>query len=190
MAKHHVLIAAAFAIAPYPAIAGVTVLGSSSARMCYLAAESAAVPGLQELRRCDAALSEEAADPRHVIATYVNRGILRLRRGNVDGAIADFDQALRRDPNEPEAYLNRGSALLRSDRRSEAVAMFSQAIEHDTRQPAMAHYGRAMAYELLGNARAAYYDYRRASELDPDWAAPREDLQRFRVVPASATQAG
>ena len=188
MAKHHVLIAAAFAVLPFPAIAGVTVLGSSSARMCYLAAESPAMPGPQEIRRCDAALDEAATDPRHVIATYVNRGILHMRRGNIDGAMSDFDEALRRDPNEPEAYLNRGSALLRRERRDEAVAMFSQALAHNTHRPALAHYGRAMAYELLGDVRAAYSDYRRASELDPEWGAPREDLQRFRVVPASQTQ--
>jgi Flp pilus assembly protein TadD len=188
MAKHHVLIAAAFAVVPFPAIAGVTVLGSSSARMCYLAAESPMLPAPQDMRHCDAALRGEATEPSHIIATYVNRGILRLRRGNVDDAIADFDEALRRDPNEPEAYLNRGSALLRRDRRSEAVTMFSQAIDHHTRRPAMAHYGRAVAYELLGDVRSAYYDYRRASELDPHWAAPREDLQRFRVVPAGVSQ--
>lgn len=190
MAKHHVLIAAAFAVLPFPAIAGVTVIGSSSARLCYLAAESIAMPGLQEIRQCDIALTEESSDRHNLIATYVNRGILHLRRGNVSGALSDFDEALRRDPNEAEAYLNRGSALLRSDHRREAVAMFSQAIEHNTRRPALAHYGRAMAYELLGDARAAYYDYRRASELDPDWSAPREDLQRFRVQPAAPSRSG
>lgn len=190
MAKHHLLIAAAFAVLPFPAIAGVTVLGASSARLCYLAAESPLMPRPQDLRRCDAALDEVATVQRDVIATYVNRGILRLRRGNIDGAMGDFDEALRRDPSEPEAYLNRGSALLRRDRTDEAVAMYSQALQHNTRRPALAHYGRAMAYELLGNARAAYNDYRRASELDPDWRAPREDLQRFRVVPAGQTQVG
>lgn len=190
MAKHHVLIAAAFAVLPFPAIAGVTVIGSSSARLCYLAADSPMMPRSQDLRRCDAALEEAAVMPRDVTATYVNRGILRLRRGDAEGAMSDFDEALRRDPGEAEAYLNRGSALLRRDRTDEAVAMYSQALQHNTRRPALAHYGRAMAQELLGNVRAAYNDYRRASELAPDWSAPREDLRRFRVVPASQTNIG
>jgi tetratricopeptide (TPR) repeat protein len=190
MAKHHVLVAAAVALLPAPAMAGVTVLGSSSARLCFLAADSSSLPTNQDLGRCNSALNEEAVTPRDIIATYVNRGIVRLRRGDADGAMRDFDEALRRDPGEAEAYLNRGSALLRRERTDEAVAMYSQALEHNTRRPALAHYGRAMAYELLGNARAAYSDYRRASELDPDWGAPREDLQRFRVVPASQTQPG
>ena len=188
MAKHHVLIAAAFAVLPFPAMAGVTVIGSSSAHMCYLAAESAAMPGPSDLRQCNAALGEAVVDSRNITATYVNRGILHLRRGDVDGAMRDFDEALRRDPSEPEAYLNRGSALLRREQTGEALAMFSQALEHNTRRPALAHYGRAMAHELLGDVRSAYYDYRRASEIDPGWGAPREDLQRFRVVPASQTR--
>ena len=190
MAKHHVLVAAAFALLPFPAMAGVTVLGSSSARLCFLAADSPMMPRNQDIRRCDAALDEAAVTPRDVIATYVNRGILRLRRGDTEGAMSDFDEALRRDPGEAEAYLNRGSALLRRERTDEAVTMYSQALQHNTRRPALAHYGRAMAYELLGNVRAAYNDYRRASELDPEWSAPREDLLRFRVVPASQTQTG
>jgi len=190
MARYHVLVAAAFAVLPSPAIAGVTVIGASSARMCYMAADSAASPRHEDVRWCNAALGESLTSAEDVIATYVNRGILHLRRGNVDDAIRDFDEALRRDPNEPEAYLNRGSAMLHQDRRDEAVAMFSQALQHNTSRPELAHYGRAMAYELLGNARAAYNDYRRASELDPDWSAPREDLQRFRVVPSRQAGAG
>jgi Tfp pilus assembly protein PilF len=144
MAKHHVLIAAAFAVLPFPAIAGVTVIGSSSARMCYLAAASTSMPQRQDMGRCDAALGGAEATPeRDVTATFVNRGILRLRRGDIDGALRDFDEALRRDPNEPEAYLNRGSALMRRDRTDEAVAMYSRALEHNTRRPELAHYGRA-----------------------------------------------
>ena len=190
MAKHHVLIAAAFAALPATAIAGVTVIGASSARMCYMAAESAASPRHQDVVWCDAALGEHLTSARDVIATYVNRGILHLRRGNIEGAIRDFDEALRRNPNEPEAYLNRGAAMMQRDRMDEAVAMYSQALQHNTSRPELAHYGRAMAYELLGNARAAYNDYRRASELDPEWPAPREDLQRFRIVPARQTAVG
>ena len=36
---------------------------------------------------------------RDLVATYVNRGILKLRRGQIEAAIADFDAALRLDPS-------------------------------------------------------------------------------------------
>ena len=63
-----------------------------------------------------------------------------------------------------------------------ALGLFTMAIERDTSRPELAHYGRAIANEALGNARQAYRDYRRAAELDPDWAEPRTELARFRVV--------
>ena len=116
------------------------------------------------------------------VATHVNRGILRLRRNQIDAAIADFDQAIRLDPRQPEAYLNKGAALIRLNNPTEALRLFTVAIEYHTRRPEIAHFGRAIANESLGNVRAAYDDYRRASELDPDWSDPQTELRRFRVV--------
>jgi tetratricopeptide (TPR) repeat protein len=107
---------------------------------------------------------------------------LRLRRGDVDPAIADFDMAMELDPRQPEAYLNKGAALIRIDNPAEALRLFTVALDYDTRRPELAHFGRAIANEELGNVREAYDDYRRASELDPDWAEPQTELRRFRVV--------
>ena len=182
--KHHVLVAAAFLGMALPAAASahITVLGSGSARTCFLAAESQAMPRLDDVRHCDVALQSNMLEPRHVVATHVNRGILRLRRNDVAGAMQDFEQASRLDPAEPEAYFNRGSALLRQEQAAPAAAAFSQALQRNTRRPALAHYGRGVASETLGDVQGAYRDYRRASELDPEWNAPRAELRRFRVV--------
>jgi tetratricopeptide (TPR) repeat protein len=183
MARSKYLIAAAIlAAASVPAIASVTVVGNSSARLCYEAAESPLNPTLRDVRDCDHAFSEEALSQHDRVATHVNRGILRLRRGQVDEAIADFDVAIDLDPDQPEAYLNKGAALIRVDNPQDALGLFTVALEHNTRRPEVAHFGRAIANEELGNIRAAYNDYRRASELDPEWADPRTELRRFRVV--------
>lgn len=180
--KVHVVIAAAALALPLPAAASVTVLGSSSARMCYLAADAETQPRVEDLRHCDRALGGETSIRREIVATHVNRGILRLRRGDLQGAMQDFDRASALDPREPEAYFNRASLLLRQEQAAPALAQFDQALERNTRRPALAHYGRAIAYETLGNVQAAYRDYRRASELAPQWEAPRDELTRFRVV--------
>ena len=45
-----------------------------------------------------------------------------------------------------------------------------------------AEFSDPLSHDVLGNVREAYADYRRASELDPDWADPQTELQRFRVV--------
>jgi tetratricopeptide (TPR) repeat protein len=183
VANLKLLMAAALAASAAPAAAGVLVLGSSDARLCYEAADSPSTPTGTDIRRCDSALIDGNLSQYEIVATHVNRGILRLRRGGVDEAVADFDQAIALDPNQPEAYLNKGAALLRRQNPSEALQLFTVALERETSRPAIAHYGRAIANEQLGNVREAYNDYRAASELAPDWADPRTELARFRVSP-------
>ncbi len=175
------LFAAGAALAATPAIAAVTVVGNSSARLCYDAAESGAV-GAQGMGYCDKALREENLSSYDTVATHVNRGILKLRRNDLDDAIADFDRAISMDPQQAEAYLNKGIAVLRQPGgKDEAVRLFDTAIERNTRRPAIAYYGRAVAHELSGRIRQAYFDYRQASAADPKWAEPKAELARFTV---------
>jgi Flp pilus assembly protein TadD len=182
MGRQHLLLAATILAVPLPAAAGVTVIGAGNARMCYLAAESKLTPRGIELKRCDQALLEERTNQEVTVATHVNRGILRLRRGDTDGALEDFNAATALNPNEPEAYLNRAAALLRQREVAGAITQFDTALAKRTRRPALAYYGRAVAHEEAGNVRAAYRDYSRASELAPAWDEPRRELARFRVT--------
>lgn len=173
------LLAATVAV---PAAASVTVvIGSSDARMCYEAAEAPARPESNDMRHCNIALNERELTGYEEVATHVNRGILLLRTGNVDAAIADFDQALLLDPNQPEAYLNKGMALIQRDRPADARQLFTMALDRRTRRPEIAHYGRGIANEDLGDVRAAYQDYTRARDLAPEWRDPQVELTRFRV---------
>jgi len=184
MASKHIFIAAAFGAGAFavPAGASVLVIGNSDARLCFEAADSSRMPAVRDIGRCDEALLHEGLTAYEVVATHVNRGILRLRRGLVDDAVTDFDRAIALDPNQPEAYLNKGAALIRRQDAAGAVPMFTVALAHNTTRPAIAHYGRGVANEALGNLAAAYRDYRRASEIDPHWAEPRTELTRFHVT--------
>lgn len=175
------LTTAAVMIAAAPASAAVTVLGSSSARMCFEAADSPSVPDRDGIEYCNTAISDEALSQYELVATHVNRGILRSRTGNTNGAIQDFDRALSLDPNQPEAYLNKGVVLIRQDNADAAVPLFTMALEKKTRRPALAYYGRGIAHEDLGDLKSAYADYKRAVETDPKWKQPRTDLARFVV---------
>lgn len=183
MANLRLLAMAAVAACAVPASASVMVVGSTDARLCFEAADSPLNPSVRDIRRCDDALLRDPLSQYERVATHVNRGILRLRRGMVDESVADFDEAMRLDPEQPEAYLNKGAALLQRQNASEALQLFTVALDRQTSRPAIAHYGRAIANEQLGNVRAAYNDYRAASELAPDWADPRTELLRFRVSP-------
>lgn len=183
MANRTLALAAAFAAFSVPASASVLVIGSSDARMCFEAADSPLMPSSSAMLHCDLALADAAIDTHDEAATHVNRGILRMRRNQADAAIADFDSALEIEPGLAEAYLNKGAALIRfNGDQAEAVRLFTAALEHDTARPELAHFGRAIANEGLGNVRGAYHDYQQASQLNPRWQLPRRELARFRVV--------
>jgi len=182
MTKRKLVLAALLAACAAPASAAVVVIGSSDARLCFEAADSPISPDTGDFARCDDALRHGLLTNYEIVATHVNRGILRLRRGLIDQAVADFDRAIALDPEQPEAYLNKGAALIRRQNPADALQLFTVALERNTSRPAIAHYGRAVANEALGNVAAAYRDYRRASELAPEWIEPRTELTRFRVV--------
>jgi tetratricopeptide (TPR) repeat protein len=180
--RSHFLFAAAALLAATPAVGAVSVVGHSAARSCFQAAESRGAPSLDVLRFCDDALDREALTDDELVATLVNRGILKSRLGNFGGAISDYDAALSRDPEQAEAYLNKGFALLNiPEAGPQAKPLFDTALAKKTRRPELAYYGRGVAHELTGEVRAAYQDYREASRMNPKWRQPKEDLARFRV---------
>jgi tetratricopeptide (TPR) repeat protein len=180
--RSHFLFAAAALLVATPAVGAVSVIGNSAARSCYLAAQTRGAPTMNVLRFCDDALRQDGLGHDEVVATLVNRGILKSRLGNLDGAITDYDAALERDPDQAEAYLNKGFALLdRSDSGEAAKPLFDEALAKKTLRPELAYYGRGVANEMTGEVRAAYQDYRQASRIDPKWRQPKVELARFRV---------
>ncbi|NNC72953.1 MAG: tetratricopeptide repeat protein [Sphingomonadaceae bacterium] len=172
-----------FASVPAIAQSAVTVLGNNLARLCYEAAVQER-PSASNIRTCDSALQDGPLFGHDRVATHVNRGILHAQSGDFEAALADYDRALQLDDEEADAYLNKGLALLRRDGTGEVNALMplvNAAIEYGTSEPAVAYYVRAIVHEENGDVPAAYYDLRRAQELDPDWEVPTRELERFVV---------
>ena len=87
--RSNFLLAAAALLAATPAAGAVSVIGNSAARSCYLAAESRTGPSVNALRFCNEALEQEALNADQLVATLVNRGIIKARLGDFDEAISD-----------------------------------------------------------------------------------------------------
>ena len=160
--------------------ASVVTIGGGFASSCYQSAK------IQDTRQraideCDRALSEEALTHEDRVATFVNRGILHLRRANLTAAGSDFDSALRIDPRQPEAWLNKAIMQVRFGKSADALPLVTKALEYRTTKPALAYFVRAVAYEDSGNIAAAYHDLQRAQALDPQWKEPAIELRRFKV---------
>ena len=164
-----------------PAAAQVMVLGSSSARICYEAAEKETPPTFEDMQHCDDALMGEALNGHDEVATHVNRGILYYKMGDIPASLQDFDRAIALDPGQAEAYLNKGAALYKAGQSQAALPLFTVALQKNTERPDLAYFARAAAHEDLGDLTSAYFDYRRASEANPDWKQPREEMARFIV---------
>ena len=167
---------------PTTAPASVMVIGSSPGFSCYAVARSR--DGSRDaLERCNDAFKSGTLTFEDKVATYVNRGIVRLYGKDHQGAIADFDMAIALNPSQPESYLNKGAALVRMGASpSEAIAQFNEALARKTSRPELAYFSRGVAHEVAGNLSAAYRDFKRAQELAPRWKEPGEELSRFQVT--------
>ena len=183
------IIAGAFAgllLGAEGALAEVTILGNGLAGACSTAARLAArnlpirAEGEQE---CTLALENESLSRHETAATYVNRGVLYLSDAAVDRARRDFDQALKIEPGLPEAMVNRGAALIAGGHDAEGAAQITRGLALKPTEPEKAYYNRGVAEERLGDVRSAYFDYRTASQLKPDWSLPKTELARFTVTP-------
>lgn len=161
--------------------AAVSVLNGSLAHSCYEAAEygGSADDGI---KTCTAALQEEALTVKDRAATMINLGILRSQDEDSEGALASYNQGLGLDPTLGEGYVDRGATEIVLKNYDAAVADITKGIELNATRPEIAYYDRAIANEALGNIKAAYLDYKKASEISPDFALANEQLLRFKVV--------
>jgi tetratricopeptide (TPR) repeat protein len=172
--------AALLALAATSAQASVTVIGGGMAQAC----SKAALGGETEAKFeaiCTMALDSELLSLRDRAGTYVNRGVLKLRRKEFSSAQFDFNRAIETKPDLGEAYVNRGAASVGSRRFSDGLTDLNKALELGVEEPEKAYYNRALAYEGLDNVKAAYLDYQKAIELKPEWEQPKKELARFTV---------
>jgi tetratricopeptide (TPR) repeat protein len=177
------LAVSACALAAGPAGAAVTVFGGGSAEACAKAAFQEKSDNASILL-CDQALAGEALDAHDKAGTYINRGVMKLRRFDYEAARADFDIAIAMAPTIGEGWINRGADFVAQRRYREGINDLSKGIELGIREPEKAYYNRALAEEGLDDEKSAYLDYQQAVVLKPDWDLPREELLRFTVTRA------
>jgi tetratricopeptide (TPR) repeat protein len=167
--------------APTKADASTMVLGDGLAHSCAVAALDGGSSDFL-INTCTLALDQEALIPVDRARTYVNRGVVYLRRQRWDAAASDFNAAERFSPELAEVYLNRGCLMISLRRYSDAITETDKGLALHPREPEKAYYNRAMAHEMLDMIKDAYLDYKRASDLKPDWADAKTQLARFTVV--------
>jgi tetratricopeptide (TPR) repeat protein len=98
-----------------------------------------------------------------------NRGNEAKNRGNYDQAIADYDAAIQKDPNNAVAWHWRGYLYEEKKDWDRAIVDLNQAIRLDPNY-AKAYLNRGTAYYYKKDNDRAIADYTQAIRLDPNYA--------------------
>ena len=175
------LAACAAVLAPL-ANAQVTVIGGGIARDCYDAVKYGLTQPSEAEEICTRALQLEALNVSNKAATYTNRGVLRMRQGDYDAALADYAISKRMKPETGATWLNEGAALIFKKDYTVALVSLEKAIELNSEDLYAAYYNRASARESTGDVLGAYYDFVKSKELNPDFPQTDRQLARFTVT--------
>jgi lipoprotein NlpI len=97
---------------------------------------------------------------------FSNRGLAYRDKGELDRAIADFNEAIRLEPKFAVAFNSRGFTYDRKGERDRAIADYTEAIRLDPKF-AVAFRNRGRAYLYAGALPKALADFSQSSELDP-----------------------
>jgi tetratricopeptide (TPR) repeat protein len=183
IARSVFLLGSTFLLAGAAGAHSLTVVGGNAdAVACFRAADSE-MARPDALARCDAAIAETSLNRRDLLATHVNRGIVRFRLERFEAAIEDFDAALALQPGQPDAMINKGIVMMAAGAELDgALRLIEAGLGAGPQRPWVGYYGRAVAHELAGRDAQAYRDYRRAAELRPNWRPASQALARFAVT--------
>jgi tetratricopeptide (TPR) repeat protein len=109
----------------------------------------------------------ETGDLEYRERALVEQGIQKTNNSNYDGAIADFTQAIRLNPNDASYYRRRGYAYGSKRDYDRAIADFTEAIRLNPNS-FIYYYDRGEAYYNKGDYDRAIADFTQTIQMDPN----------------------
>ena len=106
------------------------------------------------------------------------KGVYYKRRGEFAKAFEVYRDIVARNPDYSNAWFDMATIYLEQDSFSKAYDHFDIAIKTDPLF-VKAYYYRGLCSELLGNAEAAFSDYKQANGMSPDFKEAKEGLDRL-----------
>ena len=103
-------------------------------------------------------------------ASYNNRGLDFMAKGELDSAIDNFDKTIKLDPASPIAHYNRGIAYWYKREFDRAIQNYDKALVLDP-YFALAYSNRGLTYKDKGEFDRAIEDYDKALALDPNYVS-------------------
>ena len=125
------------------------------------------------IQGCSAIIGSRRETPGNLARAFFNRGRAWSDKGQQDRAIQDLNNAIRLEPNYPEAYNSLGVAHAGKGEYDQAVTSYDQAIRLDPNY-AIALYNRALALQALGHKPEADRDFSQAKQVGPRMTPAKE----------------
>lgn len=160
---------------------GMVLGGNSFAKECFQNSQTAARmghAGRQDVEPCDRAIKDVALKRKDLVATLVNRGIIRVAMEQYQLAAKDYNRAIALQDDVGEAFLNRGNLWFLAKEFKQAEQDYNVAIEEQVQQMHVAHLNRGMVREQQGNLQGAKQDYLDALTFVENWEQALQRLDR------------
>lgn len=166
--------------------------------LCFVAAPVLATPAAADDRAtCNSSSLEAGAACTRAIESgqfsgadlaklHTNRGVERKRKGDLDGALADYAEAIRLNPDDPFAFNNRANTRRDKGDLDGAIADYTEALRVDPGYTA-AYVNRGMVHERKGDTDKARADYEAALARPPKYGNGRggQEMARRRLAALS-----
>ena len=112
---------------------------------------------------------------------YSDRGEKYFSERNFDGAIADYTEVIKLEPDNPFAYSKRGISYIQKKELDLAIADFTEAIRLEPNKFGDFYVDRGCAYNIKGEKALAIADLEMAVKIDPQNKTYREMLEELKA---------
>lgn len=106
---------------------------------------------------------------------YNNLGVSYYERGDIAGAVSEYEKAIETDPTYAESYNNLAGAYHRLGEHEKSITLYRKAISLNPNFTE-AYYGLGSVYSEVSDTGNAIYYYKKAIELDPGFIEAYNNL--------------